>query len=255
MKKDYGKWFSAYKSSEISNVRIICFPYAGAGATVYMDWFRFIPDDVEIFPVAYPMREKRRKENMPSSLKELAYQIAFDNEEVFREKEVIFFGHCEGGAIAYETAVAIKELYGIVPKLFVASGVNPPCVPLSISIDENINMNKAAEKFVELRFIPEAFADNKTYLKCFVPVLYHDFLLFQKYCDFDFKKINCPILVSHGSEDKMINKDHIADWEKYTTEDVRYSVYPGEHFYITNELIPELTANIMRESEITLNET
>lgn len=248
MKKDYGKWFPAYKAADKSSVRIVCFPYAGAGATVYMDWFRFLPDDVELFPVAYPMREKRRKEDMPNDLKILGRQIAAENEMVFREKEVILFGHCEGSVIAYETAAALKELYGILPKLYVASGSNPPCVPLSISIDENMDMDEAAKKFVELHFIPEAFKNNKVYLKAFVPVLFRDFILFQNYCDRDIRRLDSPILVVHGNNDEMINEEHIGDWKKYTSAGVKYAEYPGEHFYITSTILPKLIDRMIRES-------
>lgn len=248
MKKNYGKWFPAYKASEESNIRIVCFPYAGAGATVYMEWFRFLPDNVELFPVAYPMREKRRNEEMPKSLKILGRQIATENKEVFSEKDIILFGHCEGCAIAYETAAALKEMYNITPRLLVVSGSNPPCVPLSISIDENMDMDEAAKKFVDLHFIPEAFSNNKIYLKTFVPVLFHDFILFQNYCDNSFIKLDCPILEVHGNNDEMINKEHISDWKKYTSKQVKYAEYPGEHFYITSDVLPNLIDRILRES-------
>lgn len=210
-----------------------------------MEWFRIIPNRTECFPVAYPLREKRRKESMPSSLKELAFQIASENENVFTEKPCILYGHCEGGVIAYETAVAIKKLYGVTPRLFVASGVNPPCVPLAISIDESMSLEDASKRFVELRFIPEQFANNATYLNCFVPVLLEDFILFQKYCDTEYQQIDCPILEIHGSDDPMIQGARTHEWRKYTTAQLRHSVYPGEHFYASSEVLPKLIAEIL----------
>lgn len=246
MSSQYGIWFPSVKVSEENTVRIVCFPFAGAGATTYLDWFRQLPDNVDCFPVAYPLREKRRKEEMPVSLKELAFQIAKDNFDAFIEKPVVFYGHCEGGIIAYETAVALKKLYGISPKLFVASGVNPPCVPISTRIDENMTLEDASRKFVELGFIPQQFAKVETYLKCFVPVLLKDYILFQNYLDTDYQKIDCNILEVHGSEDPMINSEHTREWQKYTSKDVIYKEFPGEHFFITKETLPQLF-NLMLE--------
>lgn len=240
MGDQYGTWFPTVKVSGQSNVRVVCFPFAGAGATAYLDWFKQMPEKADCFPVAYPFREKRRNEEMPQTIKELALQLARENEAAFSEKPLVLYGHCEGGIIAYETAVAIKELYGISPRLFVASGVNPPSVPISTRIDENMTFEQAAEEFVKLGFIPSQFAQNKIYLKCFVPVLLKDYILFQNYLDTECRQLDCDILEVHGQDDPMIKRELIKEWEKYTCRRVIHKEFPGEHFYITREILPQL---------------
>lgn len=234
------KWFSEAKDRG-SEMRFFCFPYAGAGTTVYTEWAKCI--DMDFFPVSYPMREKRRRDPMPLSIKELAYTAAIENEKVFTEKPAIFYGHCEGGIIAYETAVAVQKIYGISPKIFVISGVNPPCKPLRISVEETMNLEEASAKFVELGFIPKQFAKNQTYLKCFVPVLIEDFILFQKYYDTDYIKLNCHIFEIHGKDDISLDMEGLSDWGKYTDQ-ITHKVYEGEHFFINNKNLPEIMKDI-----------
>jgi surfactin synthase thioesterase subunit len=235
-------WFSS-ASDKGSEMRFFCFPYAGAGTTVYTEWAKQM--DMDFFPVSYPMREKRRSDPMPLSIQELAYTIAIENETIFAEKPSIFYGHCEGGIIAYETAVAVQKIYGISPKLFVISGVNPPCRPLRLSIAETMNLEEASEKFVELGFIPKQFAKNQTYLKCFVPVLLEDFILFQKYCDRDYWKLSCPIFEIHGREDVSLDMAHLTDWDRYTDQ-ITHNVYDGGHFFINRENLSEIMVDIRK---------
>ncbi|SDA26106.1 Surfactin synthase thioesterase subunit [Ruminococcus sp. YE71] len=240
MNSTYGVWFPTVRSSETAEFRIICFPHAGAGASAYLDWCRFIPNNAEFFPCAYPMREKRHRESMPGSLRILAEDIAKENKAVFTEKPCILFGHCEGAVIAYETALAVREIYGVSPALLVMSASNPPCVPLSISVDENMDIYEAAETFRKFGFIADAFAKNETYIRCFVPVLLKDFVLFQKYSDDLMKKVDCPILEVHGSDDKMILPEHANMWKKYTDCGADHIEYSGAHFYFSAETLPRL---------------
>ena len=42
--------------------RLYCFPYGGAGASMYRAWGRSLPDWVEVVPVHFPGREHRIRE-------------------------------------------------------------------------------------------------------------------------------------------------------------------------------------------------
>ncbi len=248
-RSDYGKWFPYVGTAETAGLRLIIFPYAGAGVTAYMEWLREKPADMEVFPVAYPEREKRHGEMLPDSLKELAKQIAVENVSFFREKPCIFYGHCEGGIIAFETAKVLQEIYDIKIERLVVSSANPPSVPLAMRLEKDISLKDAADIFVKLQFIPSEFAEHEMYLKCFVPVLLRDYLLYQDYADTDKIKLSCPILEMHGNEDCTINSERIDEWKNYTDKYVRQTVFPGRHFFITKEIFPEFISELISQNE------
>lgn len=241
-KNEHG--FSCCKISETESGRLFCFPHAGAGATVYALWGRYMPENISLYPVLYPAREQRRNEAFPEKLTELARKIAVENKDAFCEKPFVLYGHCEGGIIAYETAVFLKELCGVSPKLLVASGANPPDIQTAELIKENMTMEEAAKVFAEYGFLNKDFIGNKMYMDCFVPILVKDFLLLQNYCDKDHKKLDCPILLMYGSDDVNIDSKNIHGWKEYTFADCEEKVFNGGHFFITKDNIGSVISSM-----------
>lgn len=63
---------------------------------------------------------------MPSDLKELAAQLAADHADLFQSKPCIFFGHCFGALVAYETAQVLRNQYHCDVRMLVsASAISP----------------------------------------------------------------------------------------------------------------------------------
>ncbi|MED9890804.1 thioesterase II family protein [Ruminococcus champanellensis] len=247
MTSSQGKWFPTVLEHPDSSCRIFCFPHAGAGPTAYLEWLRYIPEGTDFFPVTYPMREQRRRESMPDSLQLLGQQIAAENAALFREKPCILLGHCAGAAIAYETAAAL-EAQGIIPNLLTVSAANAPCVPLTLSVDPQMELPQAAQVFKQFGFIAEPFASNEAYVRCFVPVLLQDFILFQNYCGRKGQKLHCPILEIHGEEDPMIQPERLKEWELYTDQ-LTHMTVPGAHFYFSPETLPRLMQAMLEKGQ------
>lgn len=238
--------FSCCKIRENEKGRLFCFPHAGAGATAYVPWGRVISAQVSLYPVLYPAREQRRNESLPKELRELARQIAVENKDVFAEKPFVFCGHCEGGIIAYETAVVLKELYGISPELLAVTGANPPDVITMELIKDGMTIQQASEVFAERGFLDSKFASNKMYVDCFVPILMKDFLMLQNYLDTDYRQLDCPIKLMYGSDDPNMNRENMSGWQKYTSADFEQKEYAGGHFFITAENIGEVLGELCR---------
>ncbi len=232
--------FSCCKIRNNEMGRLFCFPHAGAGATVYAPWGREVPAAISLYPVLYPGREQRRNDAIPETLKQLAESIADEGKDVFAEKPFVMCGHCEGGIIAYETAVILEEKYGIVPKQLIVTGANPPSVPTGKVIGESVSLHEAANIFAERGFIDKKFANNKMYAECFVPILIKDFLLLQNYLDSGYRKVSCPILLMYGSDDPNIDRESINLWDKYSSAGFEAKAIEGGHFFINADNISEI---------------
>ncbi|MZE55068.1 hypothetical protein GTY86_28075, partial [Streptomyces sp. SID5770] len=47
-------------------LRLLCFPYAGMGASLYRSWPGLLPEDVEVVAVQPPGREDRARDPLPA---------------------------------------------------------------------------------------------------------------------------------------------------------------------------------------------
>lgn len=70
-------WFSVLPGgSQPPALRLYCFPYAGAGHTVFQHWRAGLPADIELALVKLPGRGARFGEPRANSLSELAAALA-----------------------------------------------------------------------------------------------------------------------------------------------------------------------------------
>ena len=58
-----------YRPVPAPRLRLVCFPHAGAGATVYRSWLVLLPADVELVSVCYPGRRDRLAGPVVASLR------------------------------------------------------------------------------------------------------------------------------------------------------------------------------------------
>lgn len=237
------KWFN-YCIENGKKANFFCFPHAGSGASVYAAWGDIISQYFNYFPIQYPMRENRRAEKMPASIKELAESIAKENIATFREKPCIFFGQCLGALIAFETIIALNKLSVKTPSLIIAAGCPSPGTSFVSEFSEQINNSDVAEYFVKLGYISKEVAENKMYLDFFMPVLRSDYFLMQNYKADKGERIDCSVMTVYGQNDTEVNDVTLNDWKKYTNANVLEKKYEGGHFCINDSTLKNLLEEI-----------
>jgi len=89
-------------------VRLFCFPYAGAGASIFRAWSKEFPAYVDVCGVQPPGKEERFSEmparNMAVLLEGLAKSIVSECEIPF-----VFFGYSMGALLAFELARLFRK--------------------------------------------------------------------------------------------------------------------------------------------------
>ena len=68
-------WITIPRPNPHAKVRLFCFPYSGASASIYYPWVDILPNSIEVCPVQYPGRGNRVSEEPLSDLAELVEQI------------------------------------------------------------------------------------------------------------------------------------------------------------------------------------
>lgn len=227
------KWFAYCSDNEGAELNLLAFSYAGAGASVFINWKKYIDKKTNVYPVLYPFREARRSEALPDSLVELARTMAAENEELFSGRYAIF-GHCAGAVIAYEVICEAKRLYGTEPDFIIASGAEPP----GFSLEDMRGLEgKGEEEFleylIEKNFADETVRSNEGFLKYYLPIIVADFKMMFSYVPTENEKLSCPIYLFRGREDRVINTDNVKQWDKFTSGEIREVLFDGGHYYFT----------------------
>ena len=124
------RWIPARsaRGSQNAEVRLLCFPYAGAGASIFRGWHEQLPPAVEVTPVQLPGRESRWAEAPFESIPLLAETLCEALGPLWGEPYALF-GHSMGGLVAFELAREIRRKRLPPPRHLFLSGVRAPHIP------------------------------------------------------------------------------------------------------------------------------
>src|SRR2546427_5678317 len=96
-------WIVCHKPNPQARLRLICFPYAGGGASVFRMWANDLPPEVEVCSVQLPGRENRLREPTFTHLTPLVHTVA-PILCPYLHLPFAFFGHSLGALIGFELA-------------------------------------------------------------------------------------------------------------------------------------------------------
>src|SRR5688500_4817828 len=102
-------------------MRVVAFPWCGAGASVYRKLAPHLPDHVELLAVQLPGREDRYDERRLVRMQDVVEEVIGDVINLL-DRPVVLFGHSMGALVAYEVARALRERVGCEPASLIVSG-------------------------------------------------------------------------------------------------------------------------------------
>src|SRR6185437_11668624 len=97
------RWLPTVRPWSRAAVRLVCFPYAGGGASMYRDWAGAMGDSIEVWPIQLPGREARFCEPAFTRLAPLVEGLA-DAVGPHLDRPFALFGHSLGALVAFELA-------------------------------------------------------------------------------------------------------------------------------------------------------
>jgi medium-chain acyl-[acyl-carrier-protein] hydrolase len=112
-------------ADSLVKVRLFCFPFAGAGASVYRNWHHTLPKSIEVCPVQLPGREERLLE-VPFTCLELLVVELSKVIEPYLDRPFAFFGHSMGASISFELARHLRRMNQPLPVHLFISGRRAP---------------------------------------------------------------------------------------------------------------------------------
>ncbi|RDG36795.1 thioesterase II family protein [Streptomyces corynorhini] len=220
--------------------RVMCLPYAGAGAGVYRPWKTLATGRARAVPVQLPGREEEFSAPCYASFHACVADVTRRVTEAAAGEPFAIFGHSFGGLIAFETARRLYETGGPLPERLIVSGTRSPrhrgYTALSDDGEEAVNtLKRDSLRGFEALDHPELRA-------LLLPTLRADARLLQQYSDYRPQMLDplpIPLTAVRGVSDTVATAEGVADWKTFTTKEYAEFEMPGGHLYLL-DFMPEL---------------
>lgn len=252
-------WIVTFRPAAAARIRLIGFPYAGGGATVFQHWPSHLGPEIEVCAVQLPGRQERLHEPVPASIAQLVDRL-LPALIPYLDLPFVFFGHCLGAILAYEVMCRLRERRLNLPLLLFVSGAQSP---------QRYLMPNAALQSVEslvetLRFIgfaaPAVLADRAELSSLLAPVR-ADMSLAAQYSAAETVPFAMPITSFSGQDDVFAAPQHV-DWSQETTGGHQKHIYPGDHYFVDSqraailqEIQLEVLGQLARQEERKMRDT
>ena len=224
-----------YGDSLSPRVRLVCFPWCGAGASVYRKLARCLPECIELLAVQLPGREERYAENRLLRMEQVIDHVIGDI-VALRDRPLILFGHSMGALVAYEMALALKardgrEPDGLVVSGYAAPGYAKPDAPRwHTATDEAFIANLA-----RLGGTPAVILEDRQMMRMLLPVLRADYEVLETRHDKADGELSCPLLACAGDRDAAVAASAVEAWRRRSTGRCNIHWFSGDHFYLVSE--------------------
>lgn len=246
-------WIKSGKKAVNAKYKLLCIPYAGAGASKFSGWQKAIGNNIEILPVQLPGRENRIQEQCMTDCEKVVECIIEELLPIINGYEFAVFGHSMGAIIGYELVKELQRRYNLCAKFFFvsASYLKHENEKEYISrIDEN-SFIEAVQKYGG---ISEEMLKHAEFKEYFVNILRNDFALIENYIINDHEKaIHVPIRTYAGKNDEIILNEHIKAWREYTDLEYSSRIFDGGHFFISEfkqEICNDISEYLQNGQEI-----
>jgi medium-chain acyl-[acyl-carrier-protein] hydrolase len=211
-------------------LRLFCFPYAGAGASVYRGWRARLPTWIHLCPIQLPGREERIREppftNMDALCAALLPALA-----PYLDMPIALFGHSMGALIAYQAATRLREQGGS-PIHLLVSGQRAPHLPLGRQPSYDLPEAAFRERLRSLNGTPELVLQDPELMDLVWPLLRADFELSECTPRQPRDPLDCPVTAFGGLDDSEVRRSHLDAWRDTTIRDFELHMFPGDHFYL-----------------------
>ena len=235
------------QDSSEPRLRLFCFPHAGAGAAIFRDWPKHLPDGVEIACPCLPGRDARAGEPPISQMAPLARDLADDIASLI-DRPYALYGHSLGAFVAFDLANELVRRGLPPPTRLLAAGQRGPSLPYPLDPIYHLP-EEAFLAAVRRRHnaIPEAVLADKAMMAYLARLLRADFTLVEAYRHQAGERLNCPITAFGGLDDPGIAREQLEAWARETTGACTIRMVSGGHFFPqTNQagFLAELSAQL-----------
>ncbi|MFC7898444.1 thioesterase II family protein [Streptomyces sp. NPDC057381] len=228
------RWFRRFGAAREGELKLLCFPHAGASATAFLRLSRTLPAGLDVLSVQYPGRQDRRLEEPATSLVPLAEAVA-EAWAPATGRPYAFFGHSMGAVVAYETARLLAARGLPLPRRLFLSGRGAPGPSPSVH-DRLTTDADVLDAVRRLGGTGQAVLRDPELLELVMPVLRADYRALGSYVWREGTLLETPVTALVGDTDPVVTVQEAMEWGRHTRGDFALEVFPGGHFYLDEQL-------------------
>lgn len=222
------KSLACFKQNPGAGYRLLCFPCAGSGASMYRRWADALPD-AEVWAANYPGRESLHSEGFAQKQAQIIEPI-LENLQALEDKPFVVYGHSFGSLIGFLIASALQQKGATVLGACVSARRAPQC-SASIKLAE-LSEPEFLKELDRLGGIPEAISSNKDMMDFYLPIIKADLAMNDKILVPESQRLTCPVYLFSATDDKAASQEELAAWKYATSSRFEHKVFEGGHFFI-----------------------
>jgi len=226
-------WISRPRPNPAAALRLLCFPYAGGGASVFRTWPAGLPADVELLAVAMPGRDARAKEP-PFDRLAPALAALTDGVAPVLGAPFAIYGHSLGAMLGFQLARELRRRQLPGPLHLFVSGRRAPQLPENWPT-QHMSDPEFLAMLRRLGGIPDAVFQEAELMAYFLPIFRADFALSETTPCVQEPPLACPITALGGVSDERAPLDELDAWQAQTTAAFEREVFPGGHFFLQSD--------------------
>ena len=217
---------------------LLCIPWSGASATVYIKWRRLLPEQVRLVPIELAGRGTRMNEPLYADWREAISDLARWVEGRGLDGPWALFGHSLGGLLGYELVRRLIDQGHPPPVHLFVSGTNPPSWrPPEPTLHLVHDDSAFLERIFQLGGIPLGLMRDPELRSLFTPIIRNDYRLYETYTwTPPARPLACPITILGGALDTLAAPENLAGWSEITTGPCETVLFTdGTHFFIEQQ--------------------
>ncbi|WP_027468175.1 thioesterase II family protein [Deefgea rivuli] len=216
-----------------SALTLICLPCAGASATMYLRWRRFLPAHIKLLALELPGRGALIDEKPLTHYAELVEWIVGQLALKPCERYALF-GHSMGSLLAYGVC---RQLAAKNKPLPLGLFVSASAAPARRDPDRFAGMYDDQSLIADLKRqggTSDAVLGNAELLRMTLDVLAADYRVCNDFTYVDAASLDIPIHVFAGRDDE-ITEVQLRAWQLETQSSFSLNCFAGGHFYLREQ--------------------
>ena len=224
-------WLVRLSPQSVDGPTLLICPHAGGGPVFYRALAAALFNRLTVWAVNYPGRERQVQTPLADSMHSLVNSIV-DQIPRHLPGTFVLLGHSMGAFVAQEVAVQLAhQIHGVI--------VSAQTSPLTQQTDRELlhqaNDETLLRAVESLGASPASLLQHPEFKQQLLPLLRRDFQITETHHPRT-EPLHVPLIAYAGEQDTLAPPENMRSWEHLTTAEFRYRIFPGGHFYFTDDV-------------------